>query len=139
MKGILYGIGVGIGTSSGLSINALETIKKCDVIFFPNKSRTDCRVYQIVKSYLSELETKKLCFCNFPMTKDKKSLAQAWEKCAGMICDDLKEKNVAFLTIVSVKFSVCNYTVTILKMQNFNCTLVLLLICIIVFNIIVIA
>lgn len=99
MKGILYGIGVGIGTSSGLSINALETIKKCDVIFFPNKSRADCRAYQIVNSYLNELETKKLCFCDFPMTKDEKSLAQAWEKCAGMICEDLKEKNVAFLTI----------------------------------------
>ena len=99
MQGILYGIGVGTGTSGGLSIKALETIKNCDVIVFPNKSREDCRAYQIVNSNLSGLETKKHYFCDFPMTKDKDSLARAWENCARMICADLKEKNVAFLTI----------------------------------------
>lgn len=99
MKGILYGIGVGTGTSSGISVNALETIKNCDVLVFPNKSREDCRACQIINSNLSGIETKKLYFCDFPMTKDKKSLANAWENCARMICADLKEKNVAFLTI----------------------------------------
>jgi sirohydrochlorin cobaltochelatase/precorrin-2/cobalt-factor-2 C20-methyltransferase len=79
MKGILYGIGVGSESSEGLSIKALETIKKCDVIVFPNKSREDCRAYQIVNSNLSGLESKKLYFYDFPMTKDKKSLAKAWE------------------------------------------------------------
>jgi len=99
MKGILYGIGVGIERSEGLSIKALETIKKCDVIVFPNKSREDCRAYQIVNSNLSGLENKKLYFYDFPMTKDKNSLAKAWENCARLICDDLQDKNAAFLTI----------------------------------------
>lgn len=99
MKGTLYGIGVGTGTPAGISIKALETIKKCDLIIFPNKSKENCRAYQAVSSNFTGLETKELYFCDFPMTKDKKLLMAAWEKCAAMICSALKEKSVAFLTI----------------------------------------
>ncbi len=99
MSGILYGIGVGAGSADELTLKGLETIKNCSVLIFPNKSKDECRAYQIVKENLPEVEAKKLIFCDFPMTKDKNALMSAWENAAKQICKELKEKSVAFLTI----------------------------------------
>ena len=54
MSGILYGIGVGAGSADGLTLGALETIKNCGVIIFPNKSKDECRAFKLVKENLPE-------------------------------------------------------------------------------------
>ena len=121
MSGILYGIGVGAGSGDELSLKALETIKKCDVIFLPNKSASDCRAYQIVKDVYPEIEKKELHFCDFPMTKDKNVLISAWKSTAKEICIVLKEKSAAFLTIGDASiYSTFFYIKNLVEKEGFS-------------------
>ena len=121
MSGILYGIGVGAGSADELTLKALETIKNCSVIVFPNKAKDECRAYQLVKENLPEIESKKLVFCDFPMTKDKNALTIAWKNAAKQICDELKENSVAFLTIGDASiYSTFFYIKTLVEKEGFK-------------------
>ena len=44
-KGMLYGIGVGPGNPELMTLQALETIQKCDVIVLPAVSKEECYAY----------------------------------------------------------------------------------------------
>lgn len=100
MSAKLYGIGVGVGNPMDLTLGALNLIKKCEVIFFPNENKDDCVAYKIVRQILPELDSRTLIFCDFPMTKDSEILKRSWEFAADKICDYLqKGLDVCFLTI----------------------------------------
>ena len=125
MSGILYGIGVGAGSADGLTLGALETIKNCGVIIFPNKSKDECRAFKLVKENLPEIESKKLIFCDFPMTKDKNVLIAAWENAAKQICKELKGASVAFLTIGDATiYSTFFYIKKLVEKEGFKCLVI---------------
>ena len=46
--GSLYGIGVGPGEPELITIKAIQTIRKCDVIVLPAVSKEECYAYRIV-------------------------------------------------------------------------------------------
>ena len=125
MSGILYGIGVGAGSADGLTLGALETIKNCGVIIFPNKSKDECRAFKLVKENLPEIESKKLIFCDFPMSKDKNALMAAWENAANQICKELKGASVAFLTIGDATiYSTFFYIKELVEKEGFKCLVI---------------
>lgn len=125
MKGIFYGVGVGAGKKDELTLKALETIRKCGVIIFPNKSREDCRSYQLVKEALPEIDGKELIFCDFPMTKDKDKVEAAWADAAKKAVQALKNESVAFLTIGDVSiYSTFFYIKSLVEKEGFTCEIV---------------
>lgn len=99
-KGTLYGVGAGCGNPDDLTVRAIRTIKKSDVIIFPAGSRDNCRAYDIVKDAvagISDMDTK---FFDFPMIHDRKELALRRKA----IYDSVKEylqagKDASFITI----------------------------------------
>ena len=100
MAGKLYGIGCGSGDPEDITRKALQAIKQCQVLFFPNKNQEDCVSYGIVKSHLEEFEKKELCFFDFPMTSDKNLLEKSHNEAAEKIIGYLNEgKSLAFITL----------------------------------------
>ena len=125
MSGIFYGIGVGAGTKDQITIKALETIRKCGVIIFPNKSKEDCRSYQLVKEALPEIDSRELIFCDFPMSKDKTVVEAAWKDAAKRAGQALKNDSVAFLTIGDAAiYSTFFYIKSLVEEMGFDCEVV---------------
>ena len=99
-KGMLYGIGVGPGNPKLMTLQAIETIQKCDVIVLPAVSKEECYAYQIVKKVCQEIDGKALLCMPFPMIRDEKKLALAHERIYQAIEDYLMQgQTVGLLTI----------------------------------------
>lgn len=96
MKGILYGVGVGPGDKKLLTILAVETLKKADMIVVPD-SGGEKTALNIVSEYI---EGKKLMYCSMPMTMNIISLKDSHRNSAKMICKELdKGLNLAYITL----------------------------------------
>ena len=81
----LYFIGLGLGNEKDISINGLEAIKKCDIVYLENyTSILNCTKEQLEKFY-----NKKIILA-------RRSLVEADEN---EIIENAKAKNVAFLVI----------------------------------------
>ncbi|MDK2821788.1 MAG: hypothetical protein PWP31_1753 [Clostridia bacterium] len=111
-----YGIGAGPGDSSLLTIKAVETLKKLDIIYTPKakKSRKSLAL-TIVEEYLKkDLEIKQR---HFPMNFNIKEKNQIWDDIAQEIVDDVKKgKNVGFITLGDpMIYSTYEYLLTRIK------------------------
>lgn len=62
MHGILYGVGVGPGDPRLMTFLAAETIKKCEVLAVPARTREQAVSYQIARGLLPELDQKAVSF-----------------------------------------------------------------------------
>ena len=93
----LYGIGVGPGDAELLTIKAVKTIEKCDVIVAPSAMKGgESIALNASKDYIKE--GTEVVVMHFPMGKEDtdKKVREIYE----FIANKLKEgKNVAFLTI----------------------------------------
>ena len=99
-KGMLYGIGVGPGNPQLMTLQAIETIQKCNVIVLPAVSKEECYAYQIVKKVCQKIDEKALLCMPFPMIRDEKKLALAHERIYQAIEDYLMQgQKVGLLTI----------------------------------------
>lgn len=94
-----FGIGVGPGDSKLLTVKAVETIKKLDVLYVPQAHEKGKSVAeQIAAPYLpSKLTIKKR---HFPMVNDQDTQRKSWRLIANDIKADVqKGLNVGFLTL----------------------------------------
>ena len=95
----LYGIGTGPGDKTLLTIKAVDTLKKIDILYTPEaKKNGESLALSIVKDYLpQDLEIKAK---HFPMNFNEEEKVLAWESIAYEISKDVKEgKNVGFITL----------------------------------------
>lgn len=98
--GVLYGIGVGPGDPELLTLQAVRTIKSCDVIVLPAVSRENCYAYRIAASVIPELAHKEAACMPFPMIRDAEKLELAHTRIYETIRDYMDQgKTVGFLTI----------------------------------------
>jgi precorrin-2/cobalt-factor-2 C20-methyltransferase len=96
LKGILYGVGVGPGDKKLLTILAVETLKKADIIAVPDTGGEKTAL-NIVLEYITG---KKIMHCSMPMTRDTAILKKSHETCAEQICAELeKGLGIAFITL----------------------------------------
>jgi precorrin-2/cobalt-factor-2 C20-methyltransferase len=98
-SGEFYGIGVGPGDVELLTIKAVNSLRKVDVIIAPKtEKKEDSLALSIAQPYLREdTEIVKLVF---PMLFDSETLSNAWENNKNIILDLLAAgKKVAFLTL----------------------------------------
>ncbi|WP_300277842.1 cobalt-factor II C(20)-methyltransferase [Peptacetobacter sp.] len=95
-----YGIGTGPGDSSLLTIKAVETLKKIDILFTPEpKKGGESLALSIVKEYLPDgLEIRQR---HFPMNFNGEEKLKAWEKIALEIEKEINinNKDVGFITL----------------------------------------
>ncbi|WP_455539000.1 cobalt-factor II C(20)-methyltransferase [Terrisporobacter sp.] len=94
-----YGIGTGPGDSSLLTIKAVDTLKKLDILYTPEaKKGGDSLALSIVKKYLPKnLEIKSR---HFPMSNDGVEKTQAWDNVSKEIVEDVKDgREVGFITL----------------------------------------
>lgn len=94
-----YGIGTGPGDSTLVTIKAVQTLDKLDILYTPeSKKGGESLALSIVNEYLPEsLEIKSR---HFPMNFNDIEKIIAWDKVAEEIINDVKEgKNVGFVTL----------------------------------------
>ncbi|MDR0314034.1 MAG: precorrin-2 C(20)-methyltransferase [Treponema sp.] len=97
MKGKLYGIGAGPGDPELLTIKAVNTIQKCDVIAVPITGNGERTAFCIIEKYLAE---KELLECRFAMEHNMAKRREARQRAASDIMRFLDDgKNVGFVTL----------------------------------------
>lgn len=119
MAGKLYGVGVGPGESGLMTLKAVRTIEKCEIIALPvsdselqipfctqageeqeSDYRKRCAAYQTAVQEVEEIQFKPVLFLPMPMMKEKEKLKQIHDADASYMESVLKEgKSVAFLTL----------------------------------------
>jgi len=96
LKGFLYGVGVGPGDKKLLTLLAVETLQKADIIAVPDTGGEKTAL-NIVAEYI---DGKKIMYCSMPMTRDAAILRESHKTCAELICAELeKGLNLAFITL----------------------------------------
>lgn len=97
MKGIFYAVGVGPGDPDLLTVKAIKTITKSDVIAVPDSGASENIALSIAGKYIKDKHT---LFVKMPMIKNKEQLNEYHDKAAAEISNILDSgKSVAFLTI----------------------------------------
>ena len=94
-----YGIGTGPGDSELVTVKAVNTIKRLDILYTPEpKKGGDSLAISIVKEYVPEnVEIKQR---HFPMSNDSVEKMAAWDKVAAEIKADVQDgKEVGFITL----------------------------------------
>ena len=98
-RGTLFGIGVGPGDPDLLTLQAIKRLEKVDIILAAASPRNEQSIaLSIARPHLREdVETLRL---NFPMTRDREILKEAWDNNARLTLEMLNSgKNAAFLTL----------------------------------------
>jgi len=94
-----YGIGTGPGDSELVTVKAVNTMKKLDILYTPESKREGSSLaLSIVEQYLPEqLKIKQR---HFPMNFNDGEKIIAWNRVADEIVEDVKNgKNVGFVTL----------------------------------------
>lgn len=98
--GTLYGVGVGPGAPDLLTLRAVETLRRAQVIAMPRSSDFGASMaWKIIKPVIGEIEGQERLFLTFPMNKDPERLAPFWQKAFAAIGERLERGlSVAFAT-----------------------------------------
>lgn len=95
----LYAIGVGTGDNSSLTLKAVETLQKIDILYCPTSKNDNTSIaYTIAKKYIrDDVQIKNR---HFPMIRDKQKLEVVFDEIADEIKKDVQlGKEVGFVTI----------------------------------------
>jgi precorrin-2/cobalt-factor-2 C20-methyltransferase len=98
-KGTLYGIGVGPGDPDLITLKAVKTLRKVDVIYTAASTKNTYSIaVDIVKPHLNGHDP--IIRLDFPMTRESEVLTKAWSKNAEIIlCTLSKGRDAALLTL----------------------------------------
>ncbi|WP_053956454.1 cobalt-factor II C(20)-methyltransferase [Inediibacterium massiliense] len=111
-----YGIGTGPGDSTLVTIKAVKTIEKLDLLVTPEpKEGGDSLALSIVKEYI--LPTTEIRQRHFPMNFNDEEKNKAWQEIADEIEKEVKNgKNVGFITLGDpMLYSTYVYILNLLK------------------------
>lgn len=100
MTSVLYGVSVGPGDSSMLTLKAAEILKNCDTICYPAKKEGEASVALEIARGAVDLDGKEIVELVFSMDPED-SVRRASEKVAlAKLCDVLRSgKDVAFVVL----------------------------------------
>lgn len=101
--GIFYGIGVGPGDPQLMTLQAVDILRKCQILAIPEESRETCAAYRIAVQSVPKLAQKQVLPLPVPMTRDQSILEKAYRDGAEKVLSYLKTgKMIAFITIGDV-------------------------------------
>ena len=123
MKGKLYGIGTGPGDPELLTIKAVNTIKKCDVIAAPKTGSGEGVALSVIEGYIGG---KELIECRFFMDRDIKKRRESRQNVAAEITRFLEcGKDVGFVTLGDpTTYSTYMYVHGIIVGKRFNAVII---------------
>ncbi|MDA7980256.1 MAG: precorrin-2 C(20)-methyltransferase [Pirellulales bacterium] len=76
----LYGVGVGPGAPDLMTLRSVELLSRVDVIAIPRSNKyTKSVAWRIAEPNLPKVDGQERLILDFPMTKDPKVLAPAWD------------------------------------------------------------
>lgn len=121
MSGILYGVSVGPGDPELLTIKAVKTIEKCEIIAVPKTRQNNTLAYDIA-SGVCDMSKKTLLEVEFLMTRDKEKLQNRHREIANAIKKHLDDGNdVAMLNLGDISvYSTFAYIMDILVADGYN-------------------
>jgi len=98
--GALYGVGVGPGAPDLLTLRAVETLKRADVIALPRGSDYGASMaWRIIEPVVGKRSDQERLFLTFPMSKEPARLRRAWDVAFARIGERLENgRSVAFAT-----------------------------------------
>ena len=102
-RGKLYGVGVGPGAPELMTVKAIRTIERSDVIVVPGKKAEDSVAYRIAAGICENLTEKQLIAVEMPMVKDE-AVLEAGHRTAAEKIDALLDAGltVSFLNLGDV-------------------------------------
>lgn len=114
MNGMLYGIGVGPGDPTLLTIRAKQLLEEADRIFIPVKQRQEeSKAFEIVRQAV-DIPKEKVVEVVFAMKRDRKEQERGWNEATKQIVTYLEKGETAALitlgdvSIYSTAFYVCD-------------------------------
>jgi precorrin-2/cobalt-factor-2 C20-methyltransferase len=108
---ILYGVSVGAGDPQLMTLKALRIIEECGTIAVPRTNGKDSLALSIAEQ-AADLGGKRIVFVDFPMSRCSAVLEKGWEKAAELLCGELENGSVAFLTLGDISvYSTFSYIV----------------------------
>lgn len=121
MSGILYGVSVGVGDPELLTVKAVKTIEKCEIIAVVKTKQQNSLAFDIA-SGICDMSNKKLLEIEFLMTRDENLLKNRHNSIANEIKSHLiSGKNVAMLNLGDVSvYSTFAYIMEILQADGQN-------------------
>src|SRR5258708_29236583 len=98
--GTLYGVGVGPGASDLLTLRAVETLKRAEVLALPRSSDYGASMaWKIIEPVIGKVPGQERLFLTFPMSKEPSRLRRAWDIAFSKIGEHLERgRSVAFAT-----------------------------------------
>lgn len=122
-KGKCYGVSVGPGAPDLLTIRVVNTIRKADIIFLPSAPKETCKVYQIIKGALPDLDEDKYVCVETDKMADPKSQGERYDLLAKKVSEYLdKGLNVAFPALGEVcLYSTYMYVYVRLSNLGYEC------------------
>lgn len=96
-SGKFYSVGIGPGDPKLMTLKAVETIERCDIIAVPNSGSDENIALKIAKAYI---DGKRIVAAYMPMTRDLAVLEENHSKAAGELAELLSQgHSIAFLTL----------------------------------------
>lgn len=98
--GTLYGVGVGPGAPDLLTLRAVDTLKRADVLALPRSSDYGASMaWKIIEPIIGNVPRQERLFLTFPMSKEPMRLRKAWDVAFAKIGEHLERgRSVAFAT-----------------------------------------
>ncbi len=121
MAGVLYGVGVGPGEPELMTLKAVKTIERCEVIATPKTRDQNSLALEIAKG-ACDLDGKIIEELSFLMTRDKELLEKRHNEVAEQIQLHLDNgKDVAMLNLGDISvFSTFSYIMDILEAKGYE-------------------
>ena len=95
--GKLYGVSVGTGDPELMTIKSARIIAETSVIAVPETSGKSLALS--IAEKIIDFSHKNIIYLNFPMCRDKKILAENYDRISEKICCELTKNDVAMLSI----------------------------------------
>ena len=98
--GTLYGVGVGPGAPDLLTLRAIDTLKRAEVLALPRSSDYGASMaWKIIEPIVGKMPGQERLFLTFPMSKEPMRLRRAWDVAFAKIGEHLEGgRSVAFAT-----------------------------------------
>lgn len=78
--GTLYGVGVGLGAPDLMTLRAVETLKRAEVLALPRSSDYGVSMaWKIIEPVIGKLPGQERLLLTFPMSKEPSCLRRAWD------------------------------------------------------------
>ncbi|MBO4359781.1 MAG: precorrin-2 C(20)-methyltransferase, partial [Eubacteriaceae bacterium] len=121
MKGIFYGVGIGPGDSSLMTLKAVRLIEKSGNIAFPGEVPGETLAYRIVTGEI-DLSGKELMGLSFPMSNDKEYVASCHRANADRVCAVLEEGADVVLPVLGDPgvYSTFSYVADLVKERGYE-------------------